>query len=224
MFLPNIDASSIAPMLALKKEFPDNIFCMMGLHPCSVDKKFQDELKVAKHWLTKGIFCGIGETGIDLYWDKTHFEQQVDSFTTQLSWAKEMNLPIIIHTRNSFDETFSIVSKNNSQDLRGIFHCFSGDEAQARKIISLGGFYLGIGGVLTFKNSGLAEAIKNIPLEHIVLETDAPYLPPVPFRGKRNESSYIKLIAEKLADIKQVSFEEVSRITTANAEKIFNLQ
>jgi TatD DNase family protein len=230
-FLPNIDSSSIPGLLSLVKKYPSSCYPMMGLHPCYVTKTYEDDLKVVMHWLEKcnaatGAdlrFCAVGEIGIDLYWDKTFFAQQQDAFRRQIELAKKYKLPIVIHTRSSFDETYSIVNELNDESLTGIFHCFSGNTEQAEKVIALGGFKLGIGGVVTFKNSGLDKVVENISLEHLVLETDAPYLAPVPHRGKRNESSYIKLIAEKIASIKNVPLEEVARVTTENARKLFGV-
>lgn len=221
IFLPNIDTESIAPMMALEKAYPDNCFSMMGLHPCSVTKEFETELSTIKEWLSKRDFAAIGEIGIDLYWDSSLLKQQQIAFRKQIEWAKELKKPIVIHTRNSFNEIFEILDEMNDDNLSGIFHCFSGDETQANRAIEYGNFWLGIGGVLTFKNSGLADVIKNIALSKLVLETDSPYLAPTPYRGKRNESSYLKLIATKLAEVKNVSLEEIAQITTANSVEIF---
>ena len=225
IFLPNIDASSMSGMLELCQKFPENCFAMIGLHPCSVKENYLGELKIVEEELknfaaTKKYF-GIGETGIDLFWDKTFIEEQKKSFAQHVQWAVDYNLPLIIHTRNSFDEAFEIVN-SFSKKPKGIFHCFGGSLEDAEKIISLETFKMGIGGVLTYKNSTLPEVLKNVDIKHLVLETDAPYLPPVPFRGKRNESSYIPLIAKKLAEVKSISVEEVARITNENAEVIFN--
>jgi len=221
MYLPNIDSSSIVALFNLEKDFPENCFPMMGLHPCSVNNKYSDELKVVEHWLQKKKFYALGEIGIDLYWDKTFLNQQKDAFKRQIEMAKKYKLPIVIHTRNSFNEVYEIVKVMNNENLKGIFHCFSGTNEDAEKIISLGGFKMGIGGVLTFKNSGLDKVVEQIDMKHLVLETDSPYLAPVPHRGKRNESSYIKLVAEKLAEIKNISIETVAEITTKNALEIF---
>jgi len=221
-YLPNIDSESIPGMFSLCKEFPQNCFPMMGLHPCSVNNKYGDELQIVEHWLSKMRFCAVGEIGIDLYWDKTFINQQKDAFKQQILLAKKYKLPIVIHTRNSFDETFDIVHELNDAELKGIFHCFTGTRTEADKIISLGGFKMGIGGVLTFKNSGLDKVVKEIDLDYFVLETDSPYLAPVPHRGKRNESSYIQLIAEKLSEIKNVDLKTISEITTKNAFELFN--
>ena len=222
-FLPNIDSNSINDVLELTNKFPDNCFPLSGLHPTSVDKNFKEELEMVEQLLNKRKFYGIGETGIDLYWDKTFIREQEEAFAFQLELAKEHQLPIIIHVRDSFDEVFKVVDAHNDKTLTGIFHCFSGDYNQAQKIIEYGGFKMGIGGVLTFKNSKLGEIIKKISLEHIVLETDSPYLAPTPYRGKRNESSYIPLIAEKIAELHKIPIKEVAEITTQNAHEVFRL-
>ncbi|MEZ4933584.1 MAG: TatD family hydrolase [Saprospiraceae bacterium] len=219
-YLPNIDSSSIDSMLELEKKYPGKCIPMMGLHPCSVKADFENELSIVKQWLDNRPFCAVGEIGIDLYWDKTFFEEQKTAFITQTGWAKELGIPIIIHARDSLDILIDLVKKEKDDRLSGIFHCFTGTLEQAQSIIDLG-FYLGIGGVLTYKNSGLDEVVKNIPLESLVLETDSPYLTPVPFRGKRNESAYIKYIANKLSEVKNLDIEEIAVVTTANAEKIF---
>ncbi len=222
LFLPNIDSSSISGMLSVCNDFPENCFAMMGLHPTSVKENYEEELAVVKDWLGKHKFCAIGEIGIDLYWDKTFLTQQLLAFETQIKWANEFSLPIVIHSRNSFNEIVEVLQKNKKENPHGIFHCFSGSKEQAEKAISLG-FKLGIGGVLTYKNSGLAQAIADIDLKHLVLETDSPYLTPVPHRGKRNESGYITLVAQKLAEIKNISIEEVAEITNANAIEVFGI-
>ena len=222
LFLPNIDSSSISGMLSVCNDFPENCFAMMGLHPTSVKENYEEELAVVKDWLGKHKFCAIGEIGIDLYWDKTFLTQQLLAFETQIKWANEFSVPIVIHSRNSFNEIVEVLQKNKKENPHGIFHCFSGSKEQAEKAISLG-FKLGIGGVLTYKNSGLAQAIADIDLKHLVLETDSPYLTPVPHRGKRNESGYITLVAQKLAEIKNISIEEVAEITNANAIEVFGI-
>lgn len=219
-YLPNIDSSSIDSMLELETSFPDRCFAMMGLHPCSVKEGYEEELATMRSWLDKRSFCAIGEIGIDLYWDKSTLPMQEQAFRTQIQWALELNVPIVIHSRESTEEILAILEDVKEERLRGIFHCFTGSAEQAGRAIRLG-FLLGIGGVLTFKNSGLDKTIAEIDLEHLVLETDAPYLAPVPHRGKRNESAYVYLVAEKLAAIKGVSLEEIARVTTANADKIF---
>ena len=220
-FLPNIDSSSIEIMLALEAAYPQRCFAMMGLHPCSVKENFEKELALVRQWLDKRPFCAVGEIGIDLYWDKSTLSIQEEAFRRQIRWALEFGLPIVIHSRESTEEILAILEELSEERLRGIFHCFTGDLAQAERAIALG-FYLGIGGVLTFKNAGLDKTVADIDLEHLVLETDAPYLAPVPYRGKRNESSYVYQVAEKLAEVKGVSLEEIARITTANAGKIFS--
>lgn len=219
-FLPAIDSEVIADMLALEAAFPEEFFAMMGLHPCSVKENYKDELQIAEGWLNKRKFAAIGEIGLDFYWDKTFITQQYDAFETQMQWALERSLPIVIHTRNAMQETIEVVKPFAARGLRGIFHCFGGTYENANEIIDMQ-FLLGIGGVLTYKKSGLQEVLAKIDLEHIVLETDAPYLTPVPYRGKRNESSYLEFVVSKLAEIKNISIGEVAAITTANAEKIF---
>lgn len=223
LFLPNIDSSSIPGLFNLVKTFPDHCFPMMGLHPCSVNEEFQKELKVVEHWLMQRTFYAVGEIGIDLYWDKTFIEHQQYAFEFQVKLAKRHGLPVVIHTRNAFEEVFEIVERNNNEDLKGIFHCFSGTAAEAERVIALGGFKLGIGGVLTFKNSGLDKVVEQIGLKHLVLETDSPYLAPVPHRGQRNESSYLHFIAEKIASLKKITVEEVASVTTANSKQIFGI-
>jgi TatD DNase family protein len=222
-FLPNIDKNSFEPVLNLSKKFPHVCYPIAGLHPTSVKENYLEELNTVEQFLKKEVFYGIGETGIDLYWDKTFLNQQIESFEYQIELAKKYNLPVIIHVRDSFNEVFSVVDKLNDEKLTGIFHCFSGNYAQAQKIIEYGGFKMGIGGVITFKNSGLSDIISKINLEHFVLETDSPYLAPVPYRGKRNKSSYIIEIATKIADLKGISIDEVARITTENAKRIFKI-
>ena len=221
MFLPNIDASSIASMFKLEEQFPQNCFAMMGLHPCSVNEKYAEELSIVEHWLSKRKFIAVGEIGLDYHWDKTFIPQQKDVFAKQIDWAKKYNLPIVIHQRDCFEDCFEIVKSKNDKTLKGIFHCFSGTVEEANKIISLGNFKLGIGGVVTYKKSELPEVLKQIDLKYIVLETDSPYLAPAPHRGKRNESSYLTIIANKIAEVKVISLEEVARATTQNAEEIF---
>lgn len=220
-FLPNVDSESIPGMFQMEKQFPDNCFAMMGLHPCSVNAMYQDELQVVKHWLSKRKFIGIGEIGIDLYWDKTFLVQQQDAFRTQIQLAKEYNLPYVIHSRNSFNEVMEIVGEFKNDAIKAIFHCFSGNVQQAEEVISAGNFKLGIGGVVTFKNSGLDKVVEAIDLKHLVLETDAPYLAPMPYRGKRNEPDHLLLIAKKIAEIKNISVEEVAAVTTQNSIEVF---
>jgi len=220
--IPNIDSLSIGPLLNLAKAYPENCLPMIGLHPTSVKENFLEELQMVEDLLGKHRFYAIGEIGIDLYWDKTFLEQQREVFRRQLKLAKIANLPVAIHMRNSFEQTIKIIHEEADKNLRGVFHCFPGNIQQARQITDLG-FFLGIGGVVTFKNSGLQQVVKEISLEHFLLETDAPFLAPAPYRGKRNESSYIPLIADKIALLKEISLAEVARITTDNAKRLFNL-
>lgn len=220
MYLPNCDHSTIEGMLALEKEFPEHCFAMMGVHPCYVKSNVQEELRIVRDWLEKRSFAAVGEIGLDYYWDKTFVEQQKQAFRTQLEWAIEFNRPVVIHTRDSMQDTVDIVRAYKSKGTRGVFHCFSGSYEMAKHIIDLN-YYLGIGGVLTYKNAGIQEVIQKMDLKHLVLETDAPYLTPHPFRGKRNESLYVKLVAEKLAELKGVSVEEVEEMTTQNALQLF---
>lgn len=221
-YLPAIDSTCIDAMVNLEKKYPGKCIAMMGLHPCYVKENYKDELALVQQWLGKRKFAAIGEIGLDFYWDKTFVKEQEEAFNIQMDWAIEYKLPIVIHTRNAMQETINLVKAYAPKGINGIFHCFSGSYESAREIIKAG-FYLGIGGVLTYKNAGLAEVLEKIDLEHLVLETDAPYLTPVPFRGKRNESSYLTYVVTKLAAIKNCSEEEVAAITTANAEKIFCL-
>lgn len=221
MLLPNIDLDSIDRMHALVKAFPKHCFPMMGLHPCSVTANWEADLAVIKSHLDEGGYCAVGEIGIDLYWDKTTLKWQQEAFETQINWAKAKNLPIAIHVRDAFDETFEVLDQLNDDYLTGVFHCFTGTVDQAKKVLNYGGFKLGIGGVLTFKNSGLDKVVQEIDLEHLILETDSPYLAPTPYRGKRNESEYLTLIASKLAEVKNVTMDEIATITTKNAEMLF---
>ena len=222
IFLPNIDTSTLSSVLDLETEFPDMCSALIGLHPCSVKSDFEKELKNMEEWLGKRSFSGIGETGTDLYWDKSYRAQQIESLEVQVNWAESYKLPIILHSRDSLDLSIQIIEKNHTGDLSGIFHCFTGSLEQARRIIDLD-FYLGIGGVLTFKNSGLGSIVENIPLEKIVLETDSPYLTPHPYRGKRNEPAYLHLIAQKLAEIYNTDILTIADITTENAKKVFKI-
>ena len=222
ILLPAIDSSTHVDMIGLETANEESCAAMMGVHPCSVKENFEDELKIARDYLEKRSFIAVGEIGLDFYWDKTFTEEQYAAFHQQIEWALEFDLPIVIHSRNSTAECISVVKEHQKGNLKGVFHCFSGDTDQAKKIIDLG-FFMGIGGVVTFKNAGLDKVMENINLEHIVLETDAPYLAPVPFRGKRNEPSYLKYVVEKLAVIKNVSIDRIAEITTANAEKLFLL-
>ncbi len=220
IYLPNIDKQSIEPMLSLEASYPDFCFAMMGIHPCAIKENYEEELAEVEKWLAKRTFCAIGEIGLDLYWDKTFFEQQKEAFRRQINWAKDLNLPIVIHSRESTWEVIEILRELKDEKLRGIFHCFGGTLAEANAIIELG-FYLGIGGVLTYKKAKLDETLKLIDLEYLVLETDAPYLAPTPHRGKRNESAYVRTIAEQLASVKETTLEEVAEITSRNARQVF---
>ncbi len=219
-YLPAIDKSCTERMSLLQEQYPDRCFAMAGLHPCSVKEDYETEIAHVKELLSSRKFYGIGETGLDFYWDKTFVPQQYKALEIQAELALEYNLPLILHTRNATQETIDVIKKYEGRGLTGIFHCFGGSVSEANQISDLG-FYLGIGGVITYKNSGLAEVITCIDMKHIVLETDAPYLSPVPLRGQRNESSYLFYIAKKIANVKGISVEEVDRITTENAEKIF---
>tara|TARA_B100000900_G_scaffold393909_1_gene390842 strand:+ start:3773 stop:4543 length:771 start_codon:yes stop_codon:yes gene_type:complete len=223
MLLPNIDSKSVQPILDLCSEFPKNCFPMIGLHPCDVKENYLEELAIIEEWLLKKEFVGFGEIGIDLYWDKSNLSIQQDAFRRQVELAKKNQLPIAIHVRDSFNEVLAIVDELNDDNLSGVFHCFTGDEDQANHIINYGGFKLGIGGIVTFKNSGLNKTLSTISIEHLILETDSPYLAPTPFRGKRNESSYVVLVAEKLAKIYGKSVEEIAEITTQNAKDLFKI-
>ncbi len=224
ILLPNISSKYTKGMLALCAEFPENCFPMMGLHPCDVtSENIAEELKHVEEELVKRKYIAVGEIGLDLHWDKSTLEIQKKAFIHQVNLAKKHKLPIAIHVRESFAEAIEIIEKLNDENLRGVFHCFTGNGEDAQRAVNLGGFYLGIGGVLTFKNSGLDKTIVKIDLQHLILETDSPYLAPVPFRGKRNESKYIVNIAEKLAEVHQISIEKVAEITTENAKKLFGL-
>lgn len=222
LFLPNVDIASIAKIDELVRKYPENCFAMAGLHPCDVREDYRDTLKVIRASLDGRQVYAVGEIGIDLHWDKSTLAFQQDAFSEQISWAKERRLPIVIHCREAFDEVFEILEAQRGPDLRGIMHCFSGNLEQAERTIALG-FYLGIGGVVTYKKAGLDEVLSHLSPENLVLETDSPYLAPVPFRGKPNESSYLVHIAQKVADIYHIPVEEVARITTANSVKIFNI-
>jgi len=221
-FVPAIDSNYYQKMLNLEKEFPNNTFLMTGLHPTSVKENFEEELAFVQNTLKERNFYGIGEIGIDLYWDKSFLKQQQIAFKTQIKWAKEKKLPIIIHCREAFNEIFEILEEEKGENLFGIFHCFTGTLEQAKKAISYN-MKLGIGGVVTFKNGKIDKFLNEIPLEHIVLETDAPYLAPTPFRGKRNESSYITKVLDKLVDIYNLLPQEIAAITTKNSKDIFGI-
>ncbi len=220
-YLPAIDSSETTALLELEKRYPEKVFAMAGLHPCSVKADYKDELEKIEEQLGERKFAAIGETGLDFYWDTTFSKQQYESLHIHAQWAVQYQMPLVLHTRNAMQETIDVVKEYRGKGLYGVFHCFSGTEKNAKDIIETG-FLLGIGGVLTFKNSGLADAVKNIGLEYLVLETDSPYLAPVPFRGKRNESSYLKYIVRKLADVKSISTEEAAQQTSKNAEFLFS--
>ena len=224
MLLPNISSQYTTSMMDLCQKYPKNCFPMMGLHPCDVKKDtMEKELLHVKEMLEKVRFIAVGEIGLDLHWDKTTLEIQKEAFIFQIELAKKYRLPIAIHVRDSFLEAIEIVEKLNDEDLSGVFHCFTGNEEDAKRITDLGNFYLGIGGVLTFKNAGVDKTIEKIDMKHLILETDAPYLSPTPFRGKRNESKYIVNIAKKLSEIKGIKMEEIASITTKNAQNLFNI-
>jgi TatD DNase family protein len=220
-FLPNIDVSTIPALLKTCDDFPANCFPMLGLHPCSVDATYEQQLAETKDWFGKRKFYAVGEIGIDLFHDITFAEQQKKAFRTQIEWAKEMNLPIVLHCRNSFNEVMEIVTEMHEERLKGIFHCFTGTIEEAQKVMALKSFKMGIGGVVTYKNSTLSQVLKEVPLSYLVLETDSPYLTPVPFRGKRNESSYIWYVADKIAEIYRLPIEKIAEITTQNAMEVF---
>lgn len=222
IFVPSIDSSYTEKMYEIEKQYPQNVFLMMGLHPTYVKENYEEELAFVATELEKRKFYAIGEIGIDLFWDKTFLEQQKIAFKKQIQLAKKYKLPINIHCRDAFDEVFEVLETEKSDDLFGIFHCFTGTYEQALQAISYN-LKLGIGGVATFKNGKIDQFLNKIDIKHIVLETDSPYLAPVPFRGKRNESSYTKLVAEKLAIIYNLPIEEIAKITTENSKAIFGI-
>ena len=222
MFLPNINSESVAGMLHLEEKFPDNCFAMMGLHPTDVKDDYKNELQIVEDWLSKRKFIAIGEIGIDLYWDKTFKDEQIIAFKSQIALANKYDLPIVIHSRESMKEIISTLKSLDAKTFKGVFHCFNGTLGDAHEVIKMG-FHLGIGGVVTFKNAGLDKIVSEIDLKHLLLETDAPFLTPTPFRGKRNESAYTYYIAQKIAEIKNTSVEEVAAVTTQNALKLFKI-
>ncbi len=222
LFLPNIDSSTVDAMMQMRDDFPGVCFPMMGLHPTSVKGDFNAELDRVEEWLKKDRFIGIGEIGIDLYWDKTYRDQQLIAFERQLKLGLEYNIPVVIHARESFEEIFSVLDRVWQKGMKGVFHSFTGNENQVKKIQEYD-FYFGINGIVTFKNSDLEKVIMNISPERILMETDSPFLAPVPKRGRRNESSYLRFIAEKLTGIFNLSFAEVARLTTENALHLFNI-
>ncbi|NLO71063.1 MAG: TatD family hydrolase [Porphyromonadaceae bacterium] len=223
IIMPNVDSESLPRMLKVEEENSGFCFAAIGLHPTSVNVDYKNELALVKSELERRKYIAIGETGIDLYWDKTFLNEQIISLQTQAEWALEYNLPIIIHVRNSHQETINALKPYKGKGLKGIFHCFTAGQKEAEDIFELGDFLLGIGGVVTFKNSGLAENLKNIPIEKIVLETDSPYLAPTPFRGKRNEPTYLTFVREKMADIYGLTYSEIVTKTSENAEKLLKI-
>ena len=220
IYLPAINSESTDALLALEEKYPAICVAMMGLHPCYVKSDYKEELQKVEDLLTQRKFFAIGECGLDFYWDKTFIKEQYLALEQQIEWALHYNLPIILHTRNATQETIDVIKKYKGSNLKGIFHCFGGTLEEAKQIVDLG-FYLGIGGVVTYKNAGLDLVLKDIDLDYVVLETDAPYLSPVPFRGKTNEPANLKIIAEKIASIKNVSYERVAEITSKNADQLF---
>lgn len=222
VLMPAINVDTHAAMLALENDRPQACLSMMGVHPCSIKANFRDELNAARQYLEQRKFVAVGEIGLDFYWDKTFTEQQYSAFHEQIEWALHYDIPIVIHSRNATDECIEVVASHQKGKLKGVFHCFSGDATQAKKVMDLG-FYLGIGGVVTFKNSGLDKVIAEAGLSKVVLETDAPYLAPVPFRGKRNEPAYLKYVVDKLAAITSRPGDEIASVTTENAKKLFSL-
>ena len=224
VLMPNVDVESIERMHLLEDENKDFFKSMMGVHPCYVKEGYQSELDTCRSWFDKREYCAVGEIGIDLYWDKSTLAIQQDAFVQQIRWAKELGKPIAIHARESFQEIFDLLDQENDDSLTGVLHCFTGGIEEAQKIMSYGGFKMGIGGVLTFKKAGLDKTIEQVPLSELVLETDAPYLSPTPKRGKRNESSYLLYIAEKLAEVKGETLQTVAEVTTGNAKELFGLK
>lgn len=222
IFMPNIDEESIDSMLEVEENYPQQCLAMMGLHPCSVDSNFEKQLYIVEQWLTKRKFVAIGEMGLDLYWDKTYFEQQKEAFKIQVNLAKQYELPIVVHTRESMKETINLLEELQDDKLKGIVHCFTGNAEDAKRIIDTG-FYIGLGGVATFKRGGLDTVIPNIDINRIVLETDSPYLAPTPFRGKRNEPAYVTHVAEKVASYYSITLEELESITDRNALDIYQM-
>ena len=220
IYLPAIDLETHEAMLQLEAKHPQYLQSMMGVHPCSINANYAEEMRVAENYLRDRTFCAVGEIGIDLYWDKTFLEEQKNCFIQQMHWAEDLKIPIAIHSRESMEITIAILEENKWYTQGGIFHCFTGNTEQAKRVIDHG-FYLGIGGVVTYKNSGLDSVVRDIALDYMVLETDAPYLSPIPHRGKRNEPSYVKFVAQKIAEVKEVDYAVVAEVTTRNAYKIF---
>ena len=223
IILPNCDSSTLSPMLALEAEYPGYCYAAIGLHPTSVKEDYETELALIKSEMERRKWIAVGEIGIDLYWDKTFLAEQIIAFQQQIDWALEYKLPVIIHTRDSFNETMNALTPYKNSRLTGVFHSFIGTLEEAREIIAFGGFKLGINGIVTFKNSGLAAVVEQIAMEHILMETDSPYLTPTPYRGKRNESAFVSLVCKKLAEVYNCSENEISEQTTLNAKSLFNL-
>ena len=223
VLLPNVDSETIDKMHSLEQKRPDLFHSMIGVHPSSIKENYKEELETINKWLSNRKYCAIGEIGIDLYWDKTFANEQIVAFETQIQWAIERDMPIVIHSRESFDVIYTSLKKFEKKQLKGVFHSFTGDNEIVEKIFSLGDFKLGINGIVTFKNSGLDKTVAHIPLEKIVLETDSPYLTPSPYRGKRNESAYLSLVAKRIAEIKELPIEKIAEITTKNAIELFSL-
>lgn len=221
IILPNVDSESLPRMLQLESEYPGYCFAAIGLHPTSVKENYAEELAIVKKELERREYIAIGEIGIDLYWDKSFLKEQIQVFVQQIEWALEYKLPVIIHVRDSFSETMQVLEQFRGKGLEGVFHSFTGTIDQAREIIEFGGFYIGINGIVTFKNSGLDAVVEQIDAQYLLLETDAPYLTPAPFRGKRNESEYLTLVATKLANTFNMNFNQLTKITTENAYKLF---
>ena len=223
LLLPNIDKDSIRPMLDLVQKYPTQCHPMMGLHPGSVRADWAEQLSLMKAYFSSHKMIAVGEIGMDLYWDKTFIEEQKKAFRQQIDWAKELQLPIVIHARDAFDEIFEIIDDTIDDRLSGVFHCFTGNREQANKVLTYPNFFIGIGGVITYKKAALDEVLVNVPLDKMMMETDSPYLPPVPYRGKRNESSYLVYSAQKLADTHQIKLSELAEITSSNAKKLFKI-
>lgn len=224
ILMPNIDHTSIDDMLEVEERNPNVCKSMMGLHPCSVQKNFEKELYIVEKWLSEREFLAIGEIGTDLYWDKSFWDQQKEAFRIQIGWAKEKKLPVVIHCRESIDETIDIVQELKDKTLRGVFHCFSGNLEQAKRILEIENFYLGIGGVATFKNGGLDKVLPELSVDSLLLETDSPYLAPVPHRGKRNEPAYLNLVAQRVSELMKLDIEEIKEATSGNTKNLFNLE
>jgi TatD DNase family protein len=221
IFLPNVDSSSIEAMLALESAYPDRCFAMMGVHPCSIGADYERELAQAKEWLDRRPFVAVGEIGLDYYWSREFVTEQKAAFRTQLGWARSLGIPVAIHARDSMDDILDILEEFQDGSLRGVLHCFTGNLEQARRALALG-FFLGLGGVLTYPKGGLEPVVRELPLDRLLLETDAPYLAPVPFRGKRNETAHLRHVAQKLAEVMDLSFEAIATATSANALRLFD--